>query len=47
MHADDANIIITGTNITEVNQKLKELCSKLIEWVDINGLRLNLKKPNT
>ena len=44
MYADDANIIITATNITEINQKLKELCSKLLEWVDDNGLKLNLKK---
>ena len=44
LYADDANIIITGKNITEVSQKLKEICNKLIEWVDVNGLRLNLKK---
>ena len=44
LYADDANIIITGNNITEVDAQLRDLCKILLKWVDSNGLRLNLKK---
>ena len=44
LHADDANIIITGINITEVDAQLRDLRKILLKWVDSNGLRLNLKK---
>ena len=43
LYADDANIIITGNNITEVDAQLRDLCKILLKWVDSNGLRLNLK----
>ena len=44
MYADDANIIITGDDIAEVDVLLRELCKILLKWVDSNGLCLNLKK---
>ena len=44
LYADDANIIITGNNITEVDAQLRDLCKILLKWVDSNGLCLNLKK---
>ena len=44
LYADDANIIISGSNIAEANQRLISICDKLVEWVTINGLALNLKK---
>ena len=46
LYADDANIILTGNSIAEVNQQLCELSKDLINWVDCNGLALNLKKTN-
>ena len=44
LYADDANINITGNNITEVDAQLHDLCKILLKWVDSNGLCLNLKK---
>ena len=44
MYADDANIIISGKNIDEINEKLINLSTGLLNWVDTNGLALNLKK---
>ena len=46
LYADDANIIITGTSIEEIQSKLDNLTSLLIKWVDSNGLALNLKKTH-
>jgi hypothetical protein len=46
LYADDANIILTGTNVVEINHQLKHICSKLVKWVAANGLALNLKKTN-
>ena len=46
MYADDANIIISGKNIDEINEKLVNLSTGLLNWVDTNGLALNLKKTN-
>ncbi len=44
LYADDANIIINGKTVLEVIQKLNQLSSVLVHWVDCNGLALNLKK---
>ena len=44
LYADDANIIITGSNFAEINEQLNVLCGKLVEWVATNGLALNIKK---
>ena len=46
LYADDANIIITGNSIGEINDYLNDLITKLVNWVNINGLALNLKKTN-
>ena len=44
LYADDANIIISGKNYEEVLHKMTEFSPLLINWVDQNGLALNLKK---
>ena len=44
LYADDANIILNGSNIAEVNQQLDKLVSILPKWVSSNGLALTLKK---
>jgi len=44
LYADDANILITGQNVEEVVQKVNKLSPLLLNWVDNNGLALNLKK---
>ena len=44
MYADDANIIVTGENMDEINRKISVLAGKLVQWVGSNGLALNLKK---
>ena len=46
LYADDANIIITGSNIHEIHEKLATLAQGLLRWVDSNGLALNLRKTN-
>ena len=42
--ADDANIIVTGYNIDELQAKVSSLQSLLDNWVRNNGLKLNVKK---
>ena len=42
LYADDANIIITGENVTELRENFDALPDALVYWV--NGLLLNLKK---
>ena len=44
LYADDANIIMTGNTIQEIQIKYDALIKNLIEWVHINGLSLNVKK---
>ncbi len=46
LYADDANIFITGSNIDEVYNKLEYFLTVLLNWVDVNGLVLNLKKTH-
>ena len=46
LYADDANIIITGNTEEEINSKLHVITSLLVNWVDSNGLSLNLKKTH-
>ena len=46
LYADDANIIITGKNTLEIEQKMIELNERLVRWVNSNGLMLNLKKTH-
>ena len=42
--ADDANIIVTGDSVDELQSKINILQSSLDNWVRINGLKLNIKK---
>ena len=42
-YADDANIIVTGNNVHEINQKITIITNDIFEWVDNNGLALNVK----
>ena len=44
LYADDANIIITGSNLQEIFEKTNVLTKALINWVHANGLSLNVKK---
>ena len=42
--ADDANIIITGAGMVEIMNKLERVLPKIENWVNSNGLKMNLKK---
>ena len=44
LYADDANIIITGTDLQEIKDKVDTFSTMLMNWVDTNGLSLNLRK---
>ena len=44
LYADDANIIITADTIEMINIQLAKLINSLVNWVESNGLALNLKK---
>ena len=44
LYADDANIIITAENFTEIQNKIEILLEHLQSWVHDNGLKLNIKK---
>ena len=46
LYADDANIIIRGQSMHEIELQLSELIPALTKWVGNNGLKLNLKKTN-
>ena len=46
LYADDANIIITANSMQEILAKTNALVSKLVNWVNVNGLALNLKKTS-
>ena len=46
LYADDANIIITGTSLHEITEELIRITPILVNWVQNNGLALNLKKTN-
>ena len=44
LYAEDANIIVSGSNLDEVLHKVNELIGSLVDWVGVNGLSLNVKK---
>ena len=44
LYADDANIILTGDTLCDIEEQLFKLTTVLMQWVDSNGLLLNLKK---
>ena len=46
LYADDANIILTGKNLIEIEEKFTQLSTALVDWVGCNGLSLNIKKTN-
>ena len=46
LYADDANIIITGQNLIEIEEKFSQLSTALVDWVACNSLSLNIKKTN-
>ena len=46
LYADDANILISGNSITEIEDKFNDLSKKLEIWVNLNRLSINLKKTN-
>ena len=44
LYADDANIIITGNTLHEIQLKFASLSNCLVQWVSTNGLSLNVRK---
>ena len=46
LYADDANILISGKTIEEIEEKFNTLAKNLDIWVNSNGLALNLKKTS-
>ena len=44
LYADDANIIITGKTIREIENKINTLIPNLTSWVGVNSLKLNTTK---
>ena len=46
LYADDANIILTGRNMQEIEEKFHQLSTILVDWIGCNGLSLNIKKTN-
>ena len=46
LYADDANIIITGETLAEIESSFNHLSKSLIKWVRNNELMLNIKKTN-
>ena len=46
LYADDANIILIGNDLAEINSQFITLSNALKAWVTANGLALNLKKTN-
>jgi len=44
LYADDANIIVTGKDLREVEQKIEQLLPLLLDWITCNGLKLNIGK---
>ena len=46
LYANNANKIISGTNIEEIFIKFDEISVALYRWVNLNGLMLNLKNTN-
>ena len=46
MFADDTNLFLSGSNISEIEQKLNNELSLLTEWFSANRLSLNIKKTS-
>lgn len=44
MYADDAIIMYSSQNSTEIMQQMKDDLNKIIKWLKINGLAINTKK---
>ena len=44
LYADDANIIVTGKSLREIEQTISNLIPLLLDWISCNGLKLNIKK---
>ena len=44
LYADDANIIVTGKTVEEIENKIKFLIPALTKWVGLNSLKLNTTK---
>ena len=43
-YADDANVIVTGHNYVELQEKINTILNSIDNWVNLNGLKLNVKK---
>ena len=46
MYADDANIIVTGSDIEDVKTKISALLIKLLDWVKGGGGKIFLESSS-
>ena len=46
MFADDINLFLSGSNISEIERKLNNELSLLTEWFNANRLSLNIKRTS-
>jgi hypothetical protein len=44
LYADDASILVSGTNIDEIQERSKLMLNSLSQWFKCNGLTLNSRK---
>ena len=44
LFADDTNVFITGKNLSNLMESMNTELKKLIEWMNVNKLSLNIKK---
>jgi hypothetical protein len=47
LYADDTSILVSGTNINEIQVRTKLILNSLSQWFKCNSLSLNLKKVST
>ena len=46
LFADDSNLFISGTNLNDMINTMNEEMVKIVEWLHVNKLSLNLKKTH-
>jgi hypothetical protein len=44
LYADDTSILVSGTNIDEIQERSKLMLNSLSQWFKCNGLTLNSRK---
>ena len=46
LFADDTNVFVSGNNIIETVSNLNSELKKLVQWLNINKLSLNIRKTH-